>query len=89
MLCQFEKLIYPSNIAAVGINSYMIALYRPCEKILDTSGNRVTQVKAVGYCLPTADNLMLSSVKTKPLEQSSIHAQHFKRLPELVIAAPL
>lgn len=57
MLCQFEKLIYPSNIAAVGINSYMIALYRPCEKILDTSGNRVTQVKAVGYCLPTADNL--------------------------------
>lgn len=57
MLCQFEKLIYPSNIAAVGINSYMIALYRPCEKILDKSGNRVTQVKAVGYCLPTADNL--------------------------------
>lgn len=57
MLCQFEKVIYPSNIAAVGINSYMIALYRPCEKILDTSGNRVTQVKAVGYCLPTADNL--------------------------------
>lgn len=57
MLCQFEKLIYPSNIAAVGINSYMIVLYRPCEKILDTSGNRVTQVKAVGYCLPTADNL--------------------------------
>ena len=57
LLCQFEKLIYPSNIAAVGINSYMIALYRPCEKILDTSGNRVTQVKAVGYCLPTADNL--------------------------------
>lgn len=57
MLCQFEKLIYPSNIAAVGINSYMIALYRPCEKILDTSGNRITQVKAVGYCLPTADNL--------------------------------
>ena len=50
-------MIYPSNIAAVGINSYMIALYRPCEKILDTSGNRVTQVKAVGYCLPTADNL--------------------------------
>ena len=57
LLCQFEKLIYPSNIAAVGINSYMIALHRPCEKILDTSGNRVTQVKAVGYCLPTADNL--------------------------------
>lgn len=57
LLCQFEKLIYPSNIAAVGINSYMIALYRPCEIILDTSGNRVTQVKAVGYCLPTADNL--------------------------------
>ena len=57
MLCQFEKLIYPSNIAAVGINSYMIALYRPCEKILDTSGNRVTQVKAVCYFLPTADNL--------------------------------
>lgn len=32
---------------------------------------------------------MLSSVKTKPLEKSRIHAQHFKRLPELVIAFSL
>lgn len=57
MLCQFERLIYPNNSAAVDTNSYMIALYRPCEKIRDSAGNMVTQVKAVGYCLPTTGNL--------------------------------
>ncbi|MBV6384554.1 ATP-dependent RecD-like DNA helicase [Enterococcus faecium] len=35
----------------------MIALYHPCEKIKDSTGNTVTQVKAVGYCLPTSSNL--------------------------------
>ncbi|UWP61400.1 ATP-dependent RecD-like DNA helicase [Ruminococcus gauvreauii] len=35
----------------------MIALYNPCEKIKDSTGNTVTQVKAVGYCLPISSNL--------------------------------
>ena len=57
MLCQFERMIYPSDVRAVDLTSFMIALYRPCESIKDSSGNNITQVKAVGYCLPTADNL--------------------------------
>lgn len=57
MLCQFERVIYPSDSAQIDSGSYMVALYRPCEKIKDASGNLVTQVKAVGYCLPVADNL--------------------------------
>lgn len=57
MLCQFERVIYPSGISATNITSFMIALYRPCETIKDSSGNIITQVKAVGYCLPTADHM--------------------------------
>lgn len=57
MLCQFEKMIYPSNPAQIDPGSYMVALYRPCEKIRDAAGNVLSQVKAVGYCLPIANNL--------------------------------
>ena len=39
MLCQFEKMIYPSGTGAVDAASFMIALYRPCEKLKDSSGN--------------------------------------------------
>lgn len=57
MLCQFERLIYPQNVSSIDAGSFMIAVYRPCENIKDSAGNMVTQVKAVGYCLPIADNL--------------------------------
>lgn len=57
MLCQFERLVYPGNIQAVTPSSYMVAVYKPCEKIRDSSGATVTQVKAVGYCLPISDNM--------------------------------
>ena len=57
MLCQFERLIYPQNVSSIDAGSFMIAVYRPCENIRDSAGNMVTQVKAVGYCLPIADNL--------------------------------
>lgn len=57
MLCEFERLIYPQNMASMDAGSFMIAVYRPCEKIKDSAGNIVTQVKAVGYGLPTADKL--------------------------------
>ena len=56
MICQFKRLIYPKTVTA-GDASYMIALYRPCEKVMDAAGNVVSEIKAVGYCLPTADNL--------------------------------
>lgn len=35
----------------------MIALYRPCEKIVDGAGHSISEIKAVGYCLPTTENL--------------------------------
>lgn len=57
MLCQFERLVYPQNTNVIDAASYMVALYRPCEKIKDSSGNIISQVKAVGYCLPVANNL--------------------------------
>lgn len=54
MLCQFERLIYPQSVSAIDAGSFMIAMYRPCEKIKDSAGDLVTQVKAVGYGLPIA-----------------------------------
>lgn len=57
MLCEFEKLIYPQSIATVDDSGYMIALYHPCETIKDSTGNLITQVKAVGYCLPVSSSL--------------------------------
>lgn len=55
MLCQFERLIYPQSVSTIDAGSFMIAVYRPCEKIKDSAGDIVTQVKAVGYGLPIAD----------------------------------
>ena len=57
MLCQFERLVYPNNAQAVNPSSYMVALYKPCETIRDSSGATITQVKAVGYCLPIVGNM--------------------------------
>lgn len=57
MVCEFQKLIYPPSVRMVEVGSYMVALYRPCEKVVDTSGKAVREVKAVGYCLPVAANL--------------------------------
>lgn len=57
MLCQFERPVYPRDLSGLNEDSYMIMLYRPCEKIMDGSGNIVTQIKAVGYGLPVSKNL--------------------------------
>lgn len=57
MLCEFERLIYPHNMKEADTDSYMIAVYRPCEKIKDSAGSTITQVKAVGYCLPVSGSL--------------------------------
>ena len=57
MLCQFERLVYPASARAVNAGSYMVAVYRPCEKVVDSAGNAVRQVKAVGYCLPISQHL--------------------------------
>lgn len=57
MLCQFEKLLYPKDAHAANAGSYMVAIYRPCEIIRDSSGDILPQFKAVGYFLPVADKL--------------------------------
>lgn len=57
MLCQFERLIFPQSPQNLGLDSYMIAAYRPCEKVLDIEGNLISQFKAVGYGLPISGNL--------------------------------
>ena len=50
MLCQFERLIYPRPSSEQRDSSgYMIAIYRPCEKMKDAAGNVIRQIKAVGY----------------------------------------
>ena len=56
MLCQFDKLLYP-RVADVSTVDYMIAVYRPLEIIRDSDGDILSQIKAVGYCLPIAENL--------------------------------
>ena len=43
MICQFKRLIYPKAVTA-GDASYMIALYRPCEKVMDAAGNVVSEI---------------------------------------------
>ena len=57
MLCQFERLIYPPNPAQLLPSSYMVGAYKPCENVRDGGGNIVSQVKAVGYCLPISAKL--------------------------------
>ena len=57
MLCQFSRLIYPQSISLVTPGSYMVAVYTPCEKIQDSFGNIISQIKAVGFSLPTSDKI--------------------------------
>ena len=52
LLCKFKRLIYQASP-----DSYTVALYKPCESVLDSSGRRIGEVKAVGWCLPTAEKL--------------------------------
>ena len=56
MLCTFKRLIYP-KVPPPEDSGYRIVLYRPCEKLRDAGGRPVTEVKAVGFFLPTGENL--------------------------------
>ena len=56
MLCQFDKLIYPKQ-ADIATVDYMIAVYRPIGVVRDVDGEMLSQIKAVGYCLPTSEKL--------------------------------
>lgn len=57
MLCQFERLLYPPDAKSVNAGSYMVAVYRPCESVIDGKGNTLSRIKAVGYGLPLSAQL--------------------------------
>lgn len=57
MLCSYERVIYPQSLSDPNPTGFMVAVYTPHEKILDSSGQALRQVKAVGYFLPTAKGI--------------------------------
>ena len=57
MKCSFSRLLYPKKMEEARDGSYMIALFRPREKVLDAQGNRLNSINVVGHFLPTADNI--------------------------------
>ena len=57
MLCEFQRLIYPTSPQLVLPGTYTVASYIPCERVLDASGKPISQIKAVGYCLPLSDKI--------------------------------
>ena len=42
MKCSFSRLLYPKTLEEARGGSYMIALFRPHEKVLDAQGNRLS-----------------------------------------------
>ena len=55
MVCTFERLLFPASLQNVNPDTYMVAIYRAHERVPDSSGAEITQVKAVGYGLPVSD----------------------------------
>ena len=42
MKCSFSRLLYPKRLEEARDGSYMIALFKPNEKVLDAQGNRLS-----------------------------------------------
>jgi len=57
MKCKFFRLIYPKTIEAAQSGSYTVALYTPCETVLDAQGNKLSSITVVGYYLPTMERV--------------------------------
>lgn len=57
MKCKFFRLIYPRRLEDVQQGSYTVALYTPCERVLDASGNKLQTITVVGYYLPLAERM--------------------------------
>lgn len=57
MKCSFSRLLYPKTVEEARDGSYMIALFRPHEKVLDAQGNRLSSIKVVGHYLPTVSSV--------------------------------
>lgn len=50
-------MVYPCETEDLDASSFMIAMYHPCERIKDSAGNLVSQVKAVGFGLPVSKEM--------------------------------
>lgn len=57
MKCKFFRLIYPKSVQEVQNGSYTVALYMPCETVLDAQGNKLSSITVVGHYLPTMERM--------------------------------
>ncbi|MGI6028846.1 MAG: ATP-dependent RecD-like DNA helicase [Candidatus Heteroscillospira sp.] len=57
MKCKFFRLIYPKSVQEVQNGSYTVALYMPCETVLDAQGNKLSSITVVGHYLPTMERV--------------------------------
>ncbi len=57
MKCKFFRLIYPKSVEDAQNGSYTVALYVPCETVLDSQGNKLSSITVVGYYLPIMERM--------------------------------
>jgi ATP-dependent exoDNAse (exonuclease V) alpha subunit len=57
MICSLKRVLYPKTLPAQYDGGYAVALYTPHEKVLDTKGFVMREIKVVGCCLPLAEGL--------------------------------
>lgn len=57
MKCRFSRLLYPKTTEEAQSGSYMIAIFRPCETVLDARGEKLDSIKVVGHYLPTVPSV--------------------------------
>ncbi len=57
MKCKFFKLIYPKKAEDAQNGSYTVALFSPCETVLDGQGNKLHSITVVGFYLPTVERV--------------------------------
>ena len=62
MKCSFSRLLYPKRLEEARDGSYMIALFKPNEKVLDAQGNRLSSIKVVGHFLPTVASVKVDMI---------------------------
>lgn len=57
MKCKFFKLIYPQKAEDAQNGSYTVALFSPCETVLDGQGNKLHSITVVGFYLPIVERV--------------------------------
>ena len=57
MKCKFFSLIYPKSVEDAQNGSYTVALYVPCETVLDGQGNKLSSITVVGHYLPIMERM--------------------------------